>query len=388
MLGLPSRSRWLNLKRFLKGCTVSHAQLKRTALNTAHRQLNARMIDFGGWDMPVTFAGTIEEHLAVRTAAGIFDVSHMGELEVRGAEALALIQHVTTNDASKLQDGQAQYTALTTPEGTFVDDVLVHRLSAEHYLLCVNASNTDKDLQWIVNHNEGFDAEVQDTSAQYTQLALQGPRALEILQPLISVDLQAIKYYWFVQDTVDGVPAIIARTGYTGEDGFELYFAPAAAEQVWNTLLHTGRPLGLQPCGLAARNTLRLEAKMALYGNDIDDTTTVYEADLGWIVKLNKGDFIGREALARQKEQGITRKLIGFEMIERGIARDHYPIVIAGQSVSQVTSGSPAPYLKKNIGLAYLPLSHTTIGAQLQIDVRGKLTTAQVVATPFYKRKL
>jgi aminomethyltransferase len=366
---------------------VSHDELKRTALNDAHRRLGAKMIDFGGWDMPVTYAGTIDEHLAVRNAAGLFDVSHMGELEVRGPQALALVQHITTNDASTLQIGQAQYAALTTPQGTFVDDLLVHKLSDEHYFLCVNCSNTEKDFQWIVDNAKGFDAEVENTSGQYTQIAIQGPRAIEILQPFVNVDLLAIKYYWFANGTVDGVPGIIARTGYTGEDGFELYIDPNASEQVWNKLLEAGQAEGIQPCGLAARNTLRLEAKMALYGNDIDDTTTVYEADLGWIVKLNKGEFIGRDALAAQKEQGISRKLVGFEMLERGIGRDHYPIVIDGQAVSQVSSGSPAPYLKKNIGLAYLPLTHTTIGSQFQIDVRGKLTAAQVVATPFYKRE-
>lgn len=366
---------------------MSENQLQRTALNDAHRRLGAKMIDFGGWDMPVTYAGTIDEHLAVRTAAGLFDVSHMGELEVRGPQALAVVQHITTNDASKLQIGQAQYAGLTTPQGTFVDDLLVHKLSDEHYFLCVNASNTEKDFQWILANTKGFDAEVKNTSGQYTQIAIQGPRALEILQPFANVDLSAIKYYWFANGEVDGVPGIIARTGYTGEDGFELYIDPNASEQVWNKLLEAGKPLGLHPCGLAARNTLRLEAKMALYGNDIDDTTTVYEADLGWVVKLNKGDFIGRDALAQQKEQGLTRKLVGFEMVERGIGRDHYPIFIDGQQVGQVSSGSPAPFLKKNIGLAYLPLSHTAIGSQFQIDVRGKLVAAQVVPTPFYKRE-
>ena len=366
---------------------MSNDQLKCTALNDAHRRLGAKMIDFGGWDMPVIYAGTIEEHLAVRNSAGLFDVSHMGELEVRGPQALALVQHVTTNDASKINVGQAQYTALTTPQGTFVDDFLVHKLSDEHYFLCVNASNTDKDFQWIVEHTKDFDAEVENTSGKYTQIAIQGPRAIEILQPFVNVDLLAIKYYWFVNGLLDGVPAIIARTGYTGEDGFELYFDPNASAQIWNKLLEAGQAAGIQPCGLAARNTLRLEAKMALYGNDIDDTTTVYEADLSWVVKLNKGEFIGRDALAAQKAQGVTRKLVGFEMIERGIGRDHYPIVIDGQPVSQVSSGSPAPFLKKNIGLAYLPLTHTTIGSQFQIDVRGKLTAAQVVATPFYKRE-
>ena len=366
---------------------MSDNQLKRTALNDVHRRLGAKMIDFGGWDMPVIYAGTIDEHMAVRTAAGLFDVSHMGELEVRGPQALALVQHVTTNDASKLNIGQAQYAALTTPQGTFVDDLLVHKLSDDHYFLCVNASNTDKDFQWIVENTKDFDAEVENTSGKYTQIAIQGPRAIEILQPFVNLDLPAIPYYWFANGTVDGVPGIMARTGYTGEDGFELYIDPSGSAQVWNKLLEAGQALGLQPCGLAARNTLRLEAKMALYGNDIDDTTTVYEADLSWIVKLNKGEFIGRDALAAQKAQGITRKLVGFEMIERGIGRDHYPIVIDEQPVSQVSSGSPAPFLKKNIGLAYLPLSHAAIGSQFQIDVRGKLVAAQVVATPFYKRE-
>lgn len=366
---------------------MSEHPLQRTALNEAHRRLGAKMIDFGGWDMPVTYAGTIEEHMAVRTAAGLFDVSHMGELEVVGPQALAAVQHISSNDASKLQIGQAQYSALTTPQGTFVDDLLVHKFSDEHYFLCVNATRTETDFAWIQAHIRDFDAEVKNTSGQYTQIALQGPRALEILQPFANVDLSAIKYYWFAHGEVDGVPAIIARTGYTGEDGFELYIDPNASEQIWNKLLDAGQSLGLQPCGLAARNTLRLEAKMALYGNDIDDTTTVYESDLAWIVKLQKGEFIGRDALAQQKEQGITRKLVGFEMLERGIGRDHYPIYIEGQQVSQVSSGSPAPFLKKNIGLAYLPISHTAIGSQIQIDVRGKLVAAQVVATPFYKRE-
>ena len=365
---------------------MSDTTLKHTALNQAHHQLGAKMIDFGGWEMPVIYAGTIEEHMAVRTAAGLFDVSHMGEIEVRGAQALALVQHVTTNDAAKLVNGQAQYSALTTPLGTFVDDLLVHQLNPQHFLLCVNASNTDKDFQWIVDHTKSFDAEIENSSPKYTQIAIQGPKALQILQPFVNVDLQAINYYWFAQGSVDGVSAIIARTGYTGEDGFELYFEPDASIQIWDKLLTAGQPHGLQACGLAARNTLRLEAKMALYGNDIDDTTTVYEADLGWIVKPGKGDFIGRDALVRQKESGLQRKLVGFEMTGRGIGRDHYPVYLDGQEVGQVASGSPAPYLKKNIGLAYLPISHTQAECKFHIDVRGKMVEAKVVPTPFYKR--
>jgi aminomethyltransferase len=365
---------------------LADIELKKTALNAAHRRLGGKMVAFGGWEMPIQYAGTLEEHLAVRTAAGLFDVSHMGELEIRGPQALALVQYVTSNDASKLVDGQVQYSPLTTPAGTFVDDVLTHRIGPEHYLLCVNASNTEKDFEWIRSHADGFDAEVIDTSANYTQLALQGPQALRVLQPLVAADLSAIKYYWFTRGAVDGVPAIIARTGYTGEDGFEIYCDPNESEHLWNKILAAGQEIGLLPCGLAARNTLRLEAKMALYGNDIDETTSVLEADLAWTVKLNKGEFIGRDALARQKEQGLTRKLVGFEMIERGIARDHYPVFVNGAQVGQVTSGSPAPFLKKNIGLAYLPIAHTAIGSRFEVDVRGKRVAAEVVPTPFYKR--
>jgi len=364
---------------------MSH--LKKTALNDAHRKLGGRMIDFGGWDMPVQYpAGTIEEHMTVRTAVGIFDVSHMGEIEIRGPQALEFVQHLTTNDASKLVDGQAQYSALTYPEGTFVDDILVHRFAPDHYFLCVNASNTDKDFSWIDGHATGYDVEATNVSAGYTQLAVQGPKALETLQPLTGVPLSAIKYYWFERGDVDGVPAIIARTGYTGEDGFEVYFDPNESDRVWNRILESGKPHGILPCGLAARNTLRLEAKMALYGNDIDDATTVLEADLGWICKLNKGDFIGHDRLLRQKEEGLTRKLVGFEMTDKGVARDHYPIFINDREAGVVTSGSYAPYLKKNIGLAYLPIEHTGVGTAFEVDVRGRRLAAQVAQTPFYKR--
>jgi glycine cleavage system T protein (aminomethyltransferase) len=363
------------------------SQLKKTSLNNAHRKLGGRMIDFGGWDMPVQYpAGTIEEHMAVRTAVGIFDVSHMGEIEIRGPQALEFVQHLTTNDASKLDDGQAQYSALTYPEGTFVDDILVHRFAPDHYFLCVNASNTDKDFAWIDGHAPDYDAEATNVSADYTQLAVQGPKALETLQPLTGVPLSAIKYYWFARGDIDGVPAIIARTGYTGEDGFEVYFDPNESDRVWNRILESGKPHGILPCGLAARNTLRLEAKMALYGNDIDNATTVLEADLGWICKLNKGDFIGRDRLLRQKEEGLTRKLVGFEITDKGVARDHYPIFINDREAGVVTSGSYAPYLKKNIGLAYLPIEYTGVGTAFEVDVRGRRLAAQVAQTPFYKR--
>lgn len=366
---------------------MANTQLQKTALNAAHRQAGGRMIDFGGWDMPVQYAaGTVAEHLAVRTRVGLFDVSHMGEIELRGSEALDLIQHLTTNDASKLVDGQAQYSGLTFPEGTFVDDILVHRFAADHYFLCVNASNAAKDFAWIKQHAADFDCEPINASSNYAQLAIQGPQALAVLQPLVDVELSQIKYYWFTRGRVSGVPAIIARTGYTGEDGFEIYFDPNEAEGIWHKLLLAGEPYGLLPCGLAARNTLRLEAKMALYGHEIDDTTTAYEADLAWICKLNKGDFIGRDRLAAQKQQGVGRKLVGFEVTDKGIARDHNPVFIGDEQVGVVTSGSPAPFLKKNIGLAYLPITHTALGTNFEIDVRGRRLAAQVVPTPFYKR--
>ena len=370
--------------------TATAPQLKQTPLNSAHRQLGARMVDFGGWDMPVQYpAGTIEEHLRTRNHAGLFDVSHMGEVDVRGVDAIAFVNRITSNDVSKLVDGQAQYSALTTPQGTVIDDLLVYRLAGDHLLLVVNASTTEKDWEWIKSHHTGDSVELKNVSADYCQLALQGPDAQTILQKLTDLPLAEIKYYHFTPGRVDGIDGIVSRTGYTGEDGFEVYAAADRAEQLWNKILDagdTGSPTGVLPCGLAARNTLRLEAGMALYGNDIDDTTTLLEANLGWICKLDKGDFIGREALAQQKQEGVKRKLVGFEVTERGIARDHQDVVINGERVGQVTSGSPAPFLKKNIGLAYVPVEFANVGQQIQVDVRGKLVGAQIVKTPFYKR--
>jgi aminomethyltransferase len=370
--------------------TATAPQLKQTPLNSAHRQLGARMVDFGGWDMPVQYpAGTIEEHLRTRNHAGLFDVSHMGEVDVRGVDAIAFVNRLTSNDVSKLVDGQAQYSALTTPQGTVIDDLLVYRLAGDHLLLVVNASTTEKDWEWIKSHHAGESVELKNVSADYCQLALQGPDAQTILQKLTDLPLAEIKYYHFTPGRVDGIDGIVSRTGYTGEDGFEVYAAADRAEQLWNKILDagdTGSPTGVLPCGLAARNTLRLEAGMALYGNDIYDTTTLLEANLGWICKLDKGDFIGREALAQQKQEGVKRKLVGFEVTERGIARDHQDVVINGERVGQVTSGSPAPFLKKNIGLAYVPVEFANVGQQIQVDVRGKLVGAQIVKTPFYKR--
>jgi len=348
------------------------------------------MVDFGGWDMPVQYpAGTIEEHLRTRTHAGLFDVSHMGEIDVKGADAIAFVNKLTSNDVGKLVDGQAQYTALTTPKGTVVDDLLVYRLAADHLLLVVNAGTTDKDWDWINSNHASEAVELNNVSSDYCQLALQGPDAQKILQPLTDVALSEIKYYHFTHGTVAGVAGIISRTGYTGEDGFEVYAPANHAEQLWNKILdagETGTPTGVLPCGLAARNTLRLEAGLALYGHEIDETTTLLEANLGWICKLDKGEFIGREALARQKQEGVQRKLVGFEVTERGIARDDQEVLIDEERVGKVTSGSPAPFLKRNIGFAYVPVEYANVGQEMQIDVRGRLVCAQIVKPPFYKR--
>ena len=365
-------------------------QLKQTPLNRVHRELGGKMVDFGGWDMPVQYpAGTIEEHLRTRNHSGLFDVSHMGEIDVKGSDAIAFVNRITSNDVTKLIDGQAQYSALTTPDGTVIDDLLVYRFAADHLFLVVNAGTTEKDWEWIRSHHAGESVELKNVSTEYCQIALQGPDALTILQQLTDVPLNDIKYYHFTTGTVDGVESIISRTGYTGEDGFEVYAAAEKGEQLWNKMLEVGKvgtETGVLPCGLAARNTLRLEAGMSLYGHEIDETTTLLEANLGWICKLDKGEFIGREKLAQQKEAGLKRRLVGFEITERGIARDDQEVVIGDQRVGKVTSGSPAPYLKKNIGFAYVPAEFAAVGGEIKIDVRGRLVGAQIVKTPFYKR--
>ena len=348
------------------------------------------MVEFGGWDMPVQYpAGTVEEHLRTRNHSGLFDVSHMGEIDVRGPDAIHFVNRLTSNDVTKLTDGQAQYSAFTTPSGTVVDDLLVYLLSADHLLLVVNAGTTDKDWNWISSHHESENVELRNASSEYCQLAVQGPDALSILQKLTDLPLGDIKYYHFTNGAVDGIASIVSRTGYTGEDGFEIYATPDQAERLWNKLLDAGNfgsETGVLPCGLAARNTLRLEAGMSLYEHEIDETTTLIEANLGWICKLDKGEFIGREALMKQKASGPTKRLVGFEVVERGIARDGQDVVINGQPMGRVTSGSPAPYLKKNIGFAYVPTEFAVPGNEIQIDVRGRLVKAQIVKTPFYKR--
>jgi glycine cleavage system T protein (aminomethyltransferase) len=364
---------------------VVASPLKTTPLNSVHRSLGAKMVDFGGWDMPVQYSGIIEEHQAVRKAVGVFDVSHMGEIEISGPQAAALTDYVTTNAISRLRIGQAQYSGLLYEHGGFVDDVLVHKVADDHFFICVNASNQDKDYEHICAANR-FEAEVEFASHRYAQIAIQGPKAIDVLQQLTPAELANIRYYWFVDDEVSNTPARIARTGYTGEDGFEIYVAPEEAARIWHEILRAGRQYGIRPCGLGARNTLRLEAKMALYGHEIHASITPLEADLAWIVKMDKGEFIGREALAKQRSEGVRRKLVGFEMRGRGIGRDGYEVWLDGNPAGWVTSGAPSPALNKNIGLCYLPAAEAHAGRAIHVVIRGSPVEAVTVETPFYKR--
>ena len=366
----------------------SQAALKKTPLNNRHRASGGRMVEFAGWDMPVEYTGISDEHLAVRTRAGLFDVSHMGEIEIAGTDALSLVQTLTSNDASRLSVGQAQYSALTMPAGTFVDDVLVYRLADDHYMLVVNAGNIVKDYDWIAaeGRKRGGDAAVVNASSRYALIALQGPEAQTVLQTLTAIDLSAIKYYWFTHGEVAGVRVTVSRTGYTGEDGFEIFVPPALADRVWTALLDAGRTVGLRACGLGARDTLRLEAAMRLYGNDMDDQTTVLEAGLGWIVGWQKGDFLGAERLREQKANGLERKLVAFEMQGRAIARHGYPVLDGDTPVGVVTSGTHTPFLKKAIGFAMVPAGMSAVGAPLDVEIRGRKERGQVVPEPFYKR--
>ncbi len=368
------------------------ATLRKTPLYALHRALGAKMVDFGGWEMPVEYSGLIAEHKAVRTRAGLFDVSHMGEIQLRGPEALDAVQHVSMNDASKLAEGQAQYSALLTEQGTFLDDILVHKLSQNDYLLVVNAGTCAKDFAWVRQQSQRFHCHVSDYSAYYSQLAIQGPQALAVLQKLTSVDLAAIKNYWFTWGTVCGVAnVLIARTGYTGEDGFEIYIPAdeATSQRIWSEVREAGSAVGLLPCGLGARNTLRLEAAMPLYGHEIDEQTNVFEVGLERFCKLDKPEFLGQQALIAAREAGRPRrKLVGLEMTGRGIGRDGYRVLDAtGQPIGVVTSGSPAPFLQKNIALAYVPVEQSAVGTALAVEVRQQPVAAQVVPLPFYRRK-
>lgn len=343
------------------------------------------MVDFGGWDMPVHYSGILDEHAAVRNAVGLFDVSHMGEIEIHGPQALDLVQLVSTNDASKLRIGQAHYSGLLYEHGGFVDDILVHKVSENHFFLCVNASNQEKDYNHIAAYNR-FDAQVENAGARYAQIAIQGPKALAVLQKLTSTDLSGIRYYHFADGNIGQVPARFARTGYTGEDGFEIYIAPEEAAPVWLKLLESGSEFGIKPAGLGARNTLRLEAAMALYGHEIDASISPLEAGLRWIVKFDKGEFVGKAKLEEQKTAGVTRQLVGFEMKERGIGRDGYEVAIDGEKAGWVTSGGPSPTTGKNIGLCYVPIGRAIPGQPIQVMIRNQAIAAEVVPTPFYKR--
>ncbi|MGB0123362.1 MAG: glycine cleavage system aminomethyltransferase GcvT [Silvibacterium sp.] len=365
--------------------------LRQTALNTMHRRMGAKMVDFGGWDMPVEYSGLIAEHMAVRTGVGVFDVSHMGDIQIRGPESLAAVQHISMNDASKLQMGQAHYSAMLYPQGTFVDDIIVHKLSDNDYLIVINAGTREKDFQWVKQNVQRFHCHASDYSDYYTQLAIQGPKAADTLAKLTNLDLSAIKGYWFKWGTVCGLPnTLVARTGYTGEDGFEIYVPSdvATSERVWNEVIEAGKEFGILPCGLGARNTLRLESAMSLYGHEISETINPFEANLDRFLKLDKGNFIGSEALRTvQSEGGPKRKLVGLEMIERGIARDGYPVLnAAGEKIGAVTSGSPAPFLKKNIALACVPVELAVVGNEIAVEIRNHAVRAKIVHTPFYRK--
>jgi aminomethyltransferase len=366
---------------------------RKTALNAVHRQMGARMVEFNGWDMPVEYpssGGIIAEHMTVRTGVGIFDVSHMGDIRLAGHGALAAVQHISMNDASRLAVGQAQYSALLYPQGTFVDDVIVHRLTEDEYLLVINAGTREKDFSWVRDNTRNFNCKVENLSDEFTQIAIQGPKGVNLLQKLTDADLSAVKFYWVTRGTVCGLRnVLIARTGYTGEDGFEIYVPAdeATSARVWNEILEAGKEFGVLPCGLGARNTLRLEAKLPLYGHEISDTINVWEAGLDRFCKMEKQDFIGRVALEKAKATGLQRTLVGLEMIERGIARDEYKVLDdSGSEIGYVTSGSPAPFLKKNIALAYVPPRSSDAGSTVKVEIRGQGVKAQVVPTPFYKR--
>jgi aminomethyltransferase len=356
----------------------------KTPLNDAHRRLGARMVDFAGWDMPVQYAGVIAEHEAVRTAVGLFDVSHMGEIEFRGPGALESCNGLITQDLARVADGQAVYAGLLTPQGTFVDDVVAYRFSPERILVCVNASNRDKDFAWMSEHAKGV--KPVHRSDDFGQIAVQGPKAFGLVQRLAARDVSGVSTYRFTEGEVAGVPCIISRTGYTGEDGFELYTPAEQTEKVWGALLEEGAKDGVKPCGLGARDSLRTEMKYALYGNDIDEQHTALEAGLGWIVKLDKADFIGKDALARQKAEGVQRKLVGFELTGAGIPRHGYPLLKDGQRVGEVTSGTMGPTVKKAIGIGYVPTALAAEGSTFDVEIRGKPVPARVVKTPFLKK--
>jgi aminomethyltransferase len=359
--------------------------MKRTPLYGAHRRAGAKMVEFAGWEMPVQYGGVIDEHVAVRTRAGLFDVSHMGEIVIRGPGTLELCQKISANDVSRMKLQQAQYNLLMNDKGGIVDDVIFYKLEANHFLICVNASNSDKDFAWIEEHAEG-NVELENASSRYAQLALQGPLAEKILQPLTSLRLGEIRPFFFAFGDVSSIRCLVARTGYTGEDGFELYCDSPEAETLWNALLESGGPVGLEPAGLGARDTLRLEKAYPLYGHELDDTTTPLEAGLEWVTKLAKGPFVGRDVLLKQKEEGIRRKLVGMELLEPGIARAEYALFKDGKPIGRVTSGTKSPTLAKAIALAYVTIEESALDNTVEVEIRGRKTRAKIVPLPFYRR--
>jgi len=366
---------------------------RKTALNSVHRRLGAKMVDFNGWDMPVEYpsvGGLMKEHLAVRNGVGVFDVSHMGDIRISGPQALEAVQHITMNDASKLAINQAQYSAMLYPEGTFVDDVIVHRLGERDYLLVINAGTREKDVDWVTQSTRAFDVKAENLSDDYTQIAIQGPKGVDTLQKLTDADLSQVKFYWVTHGTVCGLPNIlIARTGYTAEDGFEIYVPTdeATSSRVWNEVMAAGEEFGILPCGLGARNTLRMEGALSLYGHEISEKINVWEARLDRFIKMEKGDFIGRSALQKAKDDGVTRTLVGLESVERGIPRDGYRVLDEnGLPIGYVTSGSYAPFLKKNIALAYVPVEHSAVDSVVAVEIRNQPVKCKVVPLPFYKR--
>jgi aminomethyltransferase len=374
---------------------VIPSNVRKTALNAVHRQMGAKMVEFNGWDMPVEYpasigCGIVAEHMAVRTSVGIFDVSHMGDIRLAGPGALAAVQHISMNDASRLAIGQAQYSGMLYPQGTYVDDIIVHRLGENEYLIVINAGTREKDFNWVRDNTRQFDCKVEHLSDDFTQIAIQGPKGVNLLQKLTDADLSAVKFYWVTRGTLCGLKNILmGRTGYTAEDGFEIYIPSdeATSARVWYAILDAGKEFGALPCGLGARNTLRLEGRLPLYGHEISDTINVWEAGLDRFCKMEKQEFIGQAALEKARAEGVKKTLVGLEMVDRGIARDGYKVLDEGGSeIGYVTSGSPAPFLKKNIALAYVPPAHAAVGATVKVEIRGQSVKAQVVPTPFYKR--
>jgi aminomethyltransferase len=343
------------------------------------------MVEFGGWEMPVQYRGVIAEHVAVRDRAGLFDVSHMGEVEVRGPRSMDLCQRITANDVSRLKSGQAQYSLLLNENGGIVDDIVVYKLEADHFFICVNAANTEKDFHWIKEKTEGI-AEVENSSSRYVQLALQGPLAEKILQRLTQLRLEEMRPFHFLFGEVSSIRCLVSRTGYTGEDGFELYCESDEGERLWDHLIEGGSDLGLQPAGLGARDTLRLERALPLYGHELDETTTPLEAGLEWVTKLSKESFLGREALLKQKQEGIGRRLVGLELVEPGIARSHYPILKQGRPIGQVTSGTKSPTLGRSIALGYVVREEAALENNVEIEIRDRKVRARIVSLPFYRR--